>query len=178
MPKIDVSKLQEGFGERFDLLKNLLAASGIEVLFYCGFRPCAEQAKLWRASRTSEQVHAKISELESSGFDFLAKVIRDVGPQFGETGRHLTNAIPGMSHHNYGQAADGVVMVVGKPDWAMAYGHLWDMYGRLAGHAGLEWAGAWKRFREYVHVQHRLFTGLLKEKPEDVKALLEDAGSL
>lgn len=69
----------------------------------------------------------------------------------------VTWARPGQSAHNYGLAADGVVLVGGKPLWkpkTVADFALWERYGALAEKCGLEWAGRWpKAKREFPHVQ-------------------------
>lgn len=67
-------------------------------------------------------------------------------------GRIVTHARPGQSAHNYGLALDAVPMLAGKPQWQTS-SPLWQQFGRLARAAGCEWAGDWKRFREFPHVQ-------------------------
>jgi hypothetical protein len=178
MPRFDKSKLYEPFRERLLLLEDLLDQEGVDVLFYCGFRSCADQAKLWRSTRSAAKIRAKIKSLNANGFDFLAKVIHDVGPQHGRIGKHVTRAIPGMSYHNYGMATDGVVMVLGKPDWEMTHWPLWQKYGSMAERVGLAWAGNWTGFKEYVHVQYGKHPTMLYDSPENIKALLEEVGSL
>lgn len=178
MPRFDKNKLCAPFRERLLLLEDLLDQEGIDVLFYCGFRSCADQARLWRSTRSASKIRAKIASLEAAGFDFLAKVIHDVGPQYGRLGEHVTKAIPGASCHNYGMAGDGVVMVMSKPDWDMAYWNLWEAYGGLAERVGLSWAGNWPNFKEYVHIQYGQKSSMLNDKPENIRALLEEVGSL
>lgn len=70
----------------------------------------------------------------------------------------LTRARPYMSWHQYRRAFDCVPLVGGKPLWQAT-----DQKGRLlpefagmrdaADAVGLEWAGRWKTFREFVHFQ-------------------------
>jgi peptidoglycan L-alanyl-D-glutamate endopeptidase CwlK len=43
--------------------------------------------------------------------------------------------------------------VAGKPRWDVKDA-VWQEVGRLGKAAGLEWAGDWKRFREYPHFQY------------------------
>jgi hypothetical protein len=178
MSRLDLSKLAQPFRERFELLKEELQREHIDVLFYCGFRSCAEQARLWRSSRSTTTINATLAELDATGFGFLADVIRDVGPQYGSIGDHLTYAIPGKSCHNYGQAVDGVVMIDGKPDWEMHHWHLWEKYGGLAMRLGLSWAGSWKKMREYVHVEHNPPNPMLLCSPAEVRRQLEEIGGL
>jgi peptidoglycan L-alanyl-D-glutamate endopeptidase CwlK len=50
-------------------------------------------------------------------------------------------------------AVDIVPLVNGKPIWS-ATAPVWQKVGKLGEAAGLEWAGRWKRFREFPHFQH------------------------
>jgi peptidoglycan L-alanyl-D-glutamate endopeptidase CwlK len=63
-----------------------------------------------------------------------------------------TNARPGMSAHNVGQAVDLYFLVDGKADWGIG------KFRKLAGlaHAAklpLEWSGKWLTFKEYCHFE-------------------------
>ena len=68
-------------------------------------------------------------------------------------GKIVTNAKAGQSFHNYRCAVDVVPLVAGKPRWD-AKDPIWQKVGRLGKAAGLEWAGDWKRFKEYPHFQY------------------------
>ena len=74
---------------------------GVDILIYCTLRPLEEQAKLYRQSRSWVEIKKKILKYKDRGFGFLADVIDSVGPC---TGPHVTNAGPGESWHNYGEA--------------------------------------------------------------------------
>lgn len=68
----------------------------------------------------------------------------------------VTNAAPGTSWHNFGLAADVVFDAdATKPgaQWTWDGKLPWPMLGAMAQGMGFEWAGAWKRFPEYPHVQ-------------------------
>lgn len=72
-------------------------------------------------------------------------------------GKIVTNAKPGQSWHNWGCALDVVPLRSGKPVWGTTNDAdlaLWKEVGRLGKSAGLEWAGEWKRFREFPHFQY------------------------
>lgn len=62
-----------------------------------------EQAKLWRQGRPRSVINARTSDLEALGCDYLAQCLKDAGPQ---SGKKVTNALPGLSWHQYGEAAD------------------------------------------------------------------------
>lgn len=152
-------------------------AAGFDLLIYCTLRPLEEQAKLWRQSRSRAQIDEKKALYASRGFDFLAEILENVGPQYGP---HVTNAAPGESWHNYGQAFDAVPMRGGKPVWSYLDGKdLWDAYGEAARGADLYWAGDWVSFREYPHAQLRAGGNPLREySPESILAMLQDNGLL
>jgi peptidoglycan L-alanyl-D-glutamate endopeptidase CwlK len=132
------------------------ADAGIELLIYCTLRDSQEQARLYRQSRTKEQVQKKIDQLITRGFPALAKILKDIGPQ--KSGPKVTNAGPGESFHQYSMAYDCVPVVQGKPVWSSAGegAALWDKVGKAGKKCGLEWAGDWTSFREFPHFQ---FTG-------------------
>ena len=82
-------------------------------------------------------------------------------------GRTKTNAKGGESWHNWRRAADVCLFRSGKPIWGTG-GHginadptdddtndleAWQRFGQHAAHVGLEWAGNWKKFKEFPHVQ-------------------------
>lgn len=72
-------------------------------------------------------------------------------------GRIVTNAKPGQSWHNWGCALDVVPLRNGKPVWGTTADpdrQLWERVGQLGEQAGLEWAGRWRRFREFAHFQY------------------------
>ena len=68
-------------------------------------------------------------------------------------GRIVTNAKAGQSFHNYRCAVDVVPLVSGKPNWKTT-DPVWQRVGALGKSAGLEWAGEWKRFKEFAHFQY------------------------
>lgn len=99
------------------------AARGVEVMVYCTYRSAEEQALLYAVGRTVP-------------------------------GKVVTKAKPWESAHQYRRAADCVPMVLGKPLWTHSNNsEEWQVFAEEAERAGLEWAGRWTRFREYVHVQ-------------------------
>jgi len=108
---------------------NNCKAAGVDVLITCTFRSNTEQAALYAQGRTAP-------------------------------GRIVTNAKPGQSTHNVtangkpaSLAFDVVPLRNGKPVWD-AKDPLWQQVGEIGEALGLEWAGRWKRFREFPHFQH------------------------
>ena len=66
-------------------------------------------------------------------------------------GKKVTNAKGGQSFHNYKIALDFVPLTNGKPNWNDL--DLFTKCGTIAESCGFEWAGRWKRFKEYAHIQ-------------------------
>lgn len=103
---------------------------GVEVLVYCTRRTAEEQAELYAQGRTAP-------------------------------GSIVTNAKPWQSAHQYGRAVDAVPIVNGKLDWNyLDVNHdsvpdktEWRIMVEEADKLGLEWAGRWKTFKEFVHFQ-------------------------
>ena len=108
-----------------------------------------------------ERVERFIASAKTEGIDLLVtSTYRDNESQNalyaqGRTtaGRIVTNAKAGQSFHNYRCAVDVVPIVNGKPRWD-AKDEVWQTIGKLGKAEGLEWAGDWKRFKEYPHFQY------------------------
>jgi peptidoglycan L-alanyl-D-glutamate endopeptidase CwlK len=100
--------------------------------------------------------HAGLSLLVTQGLrtwaeqDALYARGRSVPPK----GAIVTNARGGRSYHNFGLAFDVVVLdSVGKADWNPDHPG-WAKAGQAGSSVGLEWGGAWKRFRDLPHFQY------------------------
>lgn len=101
---------------------------GIDVLVTCTYRSNEEQKQLYEQGRTAP-------------------------------GKIVTNALPGESKHNNMEggdpaslAFDVVPLINGKPVWD-ASNPVWKVLGGLGKSIGLNWAGDWKRFKEYPHFE-------------------------
>lgn len=111
--------------------------------------------------QVKQRVEAFIKAADASGIDLLVtSTYRDNESQNalyaqGRTtpGKIVTNAKAGQSFHNYRCAVDIVPVVAGKPRWD-AKDEVWQTIGKLGKAQGLEWAGDWKRFKEYPHFQY------------------------
>lgn len=110
------------------------AAQGIDILVTCTYRSGEEQDELYAKGRTA-------------------------------AGSIVTNAKAGQSKHNFnisGQPAslafDVVPLRNGKPVWGTKGEDLvlWLRVGGIGESVGLEWAGRWKRFKEFPHFEKTL----------------------
>lgn len=151
MASRDILSLETEALELAQRFISLCQENEFDVLIYCTHRHVREQAVLYRQGRALSTIKKKAAELRNTyGRPDLADVLMDVGPQYGK--RILTYAGPGQSMHNYGLALDGVPMDNGKAIWS-ASDPAWETYGRLGVEAGFEWAGNWRRFKEFPHLQ-------------------------
>src|SRR2546430_3224690 len=96
------------------LIANCMA-KGVEMRPYQTLRDPFEQARLWRQSRPREEIERKVGELTSGGALFLVHCLESVGPQSGDP---VTNAVPGFSWHQWGEAMDCMWIVDGAAEWS------------------------------------------------------------
>ena len=113
----------------FSDLITLCKSEGVDILVYCTYRSPEEQNVLYAQGRTSP-------------------------------GKKVTNARGGESLHQYRCAVDLVPLRAGKPIWDVFHHGVmepeWLTLVTAAKSLGIEWAGDWVNFKEYVHFQ---FTG-------------------
>lgn len=113
-----------------------------------------EQAKLWRQSRSTEEIVSQIEQFRENDADFLAHCIESVGAQYG---RHVTNVPPGFSWHQWGEAVDCFWLLDGKAEWSSRKKingeNGYHVYAEEAQNLGLEPGGFWQSFKDWPHVQ-------------------------
>lgn len=157
---VDLSALVPQMKTAVDALVAACAARQIEMRPYVALRTPEEQARLWRQSRSSEQIAAEVTRLQRAGAPYLADCLQRVGPQHGPP---VTKAVPGLSWHQWGEAVDFFWALHGKAEWSVTftapvsgdfmgengYHVLVDEAQKLNLHPG----GAWKRFQDWPHVQ-------------------------
>jgi hypothetical protein len=150
----DLGALCPDFRLKVEELLRACKGLGIIMRPFCTVRDPFEQARLWRQSRTGEEISLKIKHLEKSGAGFLAHCLDSVGPQHG---RLATNALPGLSWHQWGEAMDCFWVVDGMAVWSVQkkIGGLngYYVYADEARKMGLTAGGNWKRFKDRPHVQ-------------------------
>ena len=152
----DLEDLIPEFKTKVEQLLSQCEQVGYPMRPFFTLRTPFEQGMLWRQSRSSNQVQDKIQELRDKGAEFLAFCIESVGPQ---NGRHVTNAIPGMSWHQWGEAVDCFWLLDGNSEWStrkIVNGkNGYANYAELAGNAGLDAGGLWSSFKDWPHIQFR-----------------------
>ena len=160
---IDVSLLVPEFRDKMNTLLAACRGKGVEMLPYFGIRTPFEQAKLWRQSRTADEVTQKVAELRAQGAAFLAHCLESVGSQ---NGAPVTKAIPGLSWHQWGEAVDCAWVVAGKTEWSVQKKvdgiNGYQVYAEQARALGLDPGGLWNSFKDWPHVQLRSASSPLK----------------
>lgn len=133
---------------------------------YVGLRDPLTQARLWRQSRAREQIERRILTLRKEGAPYLASCLEKVGPQHGP---HVTNALPGLSWHQWGEALDCMWVVSGKAVWSHTRRveglNGFRVYAEEASRLGLSPGGLWKSFADWPHVQFRRTGGPADQFP-------------
>ena len=129
---------------------------GIEMRIYETLRSPFDQGKIWRQSRTRNEVQSKIREFRNNGADFLAFCIESVGPQ---TGRHVTDAPPGLSWHQWGESFDAYWLVDGRAEWSTTRRinglNGYRVYAEEGQDLDLTAGGLWARLKDWPHIQLR-----------------------
>lgn len=121
----DISFLLPKFNEQLELLLDQCHAAGLMIFAFECRRTFARQALLYSQGR-------------------------------GAPGKVVTNAGSGLSMHNWGAAADLVFDADAyKPGIQWTWNGNYKKLGEIIkdGFPLLEWAGTWKKFPEYPHVQ-------------------------
>ena len=131
-------------------------AKGLLFKPYFGLRDPVTQAKLWRQSRAKPVIDSRILNLRNIGAPFIADCLEKAGPS---TGQWATNAIPGLSWHQYGEAIDCFLLDEnGKAIWDSPS---YLPFGEVAEGCGLFWGGRFSR-PDVDHLQLR------KDEPQAV----------
>lgn len=132
-------------------------ARGVDLLVYCTFRSLTDQAELFRHGRTSWEIRDALQNRRPD-----ERLVKDLINAESIPGARVTNALPGYSFHQYGEAFDAAPMKNGKILW-MQSSLEWQIYGDEVRKAGLFWAGDWKGiFVEFPHSQLRAESNPLK----------------
>ena len=152
----DLSQLTPDLRSKVETLLQLCAGLGVEMRPSSGLRDPFDQARLWRQSRSIEQINLKVAEFRAAGAHFLAHCITSVGPQQGDP---VTNAPPGFSWHQWGEAVDCFWLVDGKAEWSVERRikgrNGYRVYSEQARQVGLTSGGQWTAIKDWPHVQLR-----------------------
>jgi peptidoglycan L-alanyl-D-glutamate endopeptidase CwlK len=152
---ISIDDLDTEFRAKLEIVLNECAGTGVDMMPYAAIRSPFDQGRLWRQSRSKAEVEEKIASLTARGAPFLAHCIEAVGPQFGG---HVTDAVPGLSWHQWGEAVDCYWLHDGKAEWSIEVGgesNGYRVYAECATKAGLVAGGYWQSIKDWPHLQKR-----------------------
>jgi peptidoglycan LD-endopeptidase CwlK len=156
MASREINDLTSEFKPLVTLLLQNCKARGIEMELFSTLRDPFEQARLWRQSRTTEEVKRKIAEFRNDDARFLAFCLDSVGKQFG---RRITDAPPGLSWHQWGESIDCFWVVDGKAEWSttkLIHGlNGYQVYTEEAQNLFLTPGGLFKNLKDFSHMQLR-----------------------
>jgi peptidoglycan L-alanyl-D-glutamate endopeptidase CwlK len=149
----DPNDLDVELAAKLDIVLARCRKHGVLMVPFEGLRDPWRQAGLWRRSRTTPFIDEHVAELRDAGAPFLASCIQDVGPH---SGTRVTDAIPGLSWHQWGQAVDCYWSVDGRAVWDEDELHGgvngYRVYAEEAQAEGLIAGGAWS-MGDWPHVQ-------------------------
>lgn len=161
----DINLLIPAFRTTVKMLLKNCAAHGVVMRPYFAIRTPQEQAKLWRQSRSIEEITAKIAQLKGAGAPYLADCIGRAGVQHGDK---VTNAIPGLSWHQWGEAVDCFWLLDGKAEWSAKTKingvNGYAVYAEEALKLGLTAGGFFKSIKDWPHVQFKSDSDPSKQK--------------
>lgn len=161
----DLEKLDSDFKTKVTGLLNACAVRGVTMRPFYTERSPWMQARIWRSTRSTNEVLAATERLKANRAPYLASVVLGVGPQYSPPSArgHLTNALPGVSWHQWGEAIDCFWLVQGRAEWSVKTiqpltnnieGNGYQVYADEALELGLLSAGlAWGW--DWPHVQLR-----------------------
>ena len=153
---VSLEGLEPKIYEMTSSLLDSLKSAGVEMRPCVAIRTPTEQAKLWRQSRSIEEIVSAIARLRNGGASYLAHVVDAVGPQHGPP---VTQALPGLSWHQWGEAVDCFWAVNGGAEWSTSKIldgiNGYKIYASRAKEFGLVAGGLWRSFKDWPHVQLR-----------------------
>ncbi len=149
------------------------AQRGVTMRAFYTRRSPWNQGRIWRSTRSTQEVIQASERLKANRAPFLARILLEVGPQFSAPGArgHLTNALPGVSWHQWDEAIDCFWLLHGKAEWSIKKesdisgglkGNGYQVYADEALEAGLFSAGlgwGW----DWPHIQLRNTNSPLNE---------------
>jgi peptidoglycan LD-endopeptidase CwlK len=135
-------------------------AKGVQMAVDYTLRGPAVQAALWCQSRNAKVIESARARMIAEGAPWLASLLRFDGLQRKDW---VTNALPGESWHQWGEAIDCYVLDLGgKYIWNGAHKG-YGIYAECAVNLGLEASLNWQHAREAAHVQLRKDPSARKE---------------
>lgn len=159
-PTYNLSVLTPDVQEKAHQVIDICAEQNIEVIIFSSLRTIKEQAIFYRQSRTIEEILKKVKDLYNRDYAFLSYILEEVGPQKGPL---VTNAAPGETWHNFGEAWDAHLKIDDKAilDYKKDK-KIWNIYGNAIREVGMQWGGDQAEIKDYSHAHLRKEANPLK----------------
>jgi len=136
---------------------------------YLGRRTIQYQNLLYTQTRSPSDIQKKAYALRVQGMPYLADQLQQTKPQ---DGLRVTNAVGGLSWHNWGLAVDFFVHNGdGKPQWKKS---LYPEAGLIAKDLGFTWGGDFKKMPDFGHIQWPCKEVLEIHSPQHVNDFFEE----
>lgn len=140
------------------ILKQLIyncKKEGITMVPYEGLRSPQMQARYWVQGRSLAEVQSTVDDLKQERAFFLVKCIEAADTKDGPI---ITNALPGCSWHQWGEAVDCYWLLNGSKIWDTitvnnAGINGYKLYADVALKLGLDAGYYWQGIVDAVHVQ-------------------------
>ena len=153
---VDLNQIAPELTASIEKIFSRCRACGIVMRSYFALRSPLEQAKLWRQSRSIEEINEKIGYFKRSDAPFLANCIQSVGPQHGDP---VTNVAPVFSWHQWGEVVDCFWLVNRQAEWSaikkIAGQNGYQIYVAEAKRLNLTPGGYWHILKDWPLVQLR-----------------------
>ena len=153
---VALGELDPVFQQKVVAVLEACSDRGVRMVPSQAVRSPHEQARLWRQSRSRQQIDDALAMLRDAGAPYLAEVLEGVGPQ---EGRHVTNALPGNSWHQWGEAVDCFWLVDNAAEWSTTRKvngvNGYHVYAEAAQAEGLDAGLFWTSLKDAPHLQLR-----------------------
>ena len=172
---IDV--LDKEFAHLISLLLYECENHHVLMVPYEKLRSPQRQAELWVNGRSVNEIQHQIRYLHNAKAYFLASCLERARIK---EGKIITNALPGYSWHQWGEAVDCYWLKEGKVSWDLDTKDENDqngyaIYARIARKLGLESGYYWKDIVDATHIQLQPYSspGKIYSLPE-INEVMED----
>lgn len=159
--------LDKEFG---DMVKSLLSKcheQGVVMVPYDGLRSPGLQARFWMQGRSAEEINKAIHKLKKENALYLASCLENNYVLSPEKSL-VTNALPGCSWHQWGEALDCYWLYNDTKIWDISIVDIqtgisgYEVYGREARAAGINAGFFWQNLKDATHIQKQQLSSPLE----------------
>lgn len=159
-----INVLDPSFAEKIEILLKNCLQRGVHMEPYEKLRTPQLQAIYWKQGRSKAEINKTITNLKTHNAEFLIDCIISASPN---PGIKITNALPGFSWHQWGEAIDCYWLNDGKINWDIntldSEGiNGYKIYAEEARALKLDAGLYWKSFVDAPHVQLQSYASPLE----------------